>query len=125
MYVIAKATKLPFGNETFDYAIAHTSVMNYIEDEYDFESEYEKYVEDALREAARVLKTGGQFRFTRTLFDEKELRRGGEAIPETGTELYDTWLAERERTFLEEMAKRAGFKELQVMPYTGDHLERV
>lgn len=124
-YVIANATKLPFNNETFDYVFAHTSAMNYIEDRYDFETEYEKYIEDVLREEARVLKSGGEFRFTRTLLDEQELRQGSELVPEEKTEAYDVWLAERERTFLEEIATRAGFKELQVIRYTGDQLKRV
>jgi SAM-dependent methyltransferase len=123
-YVIARATKLPFADETFDYALAHTSVMNYIEEKYDFDTEYEKYLEDALHEAARVLKPGGQFRFTRTLLDEQELREGDEMVPESKTEAYAAWLAEREHKFLEAVAIRSGFKELQVIRYTGEQLER-
>ncbi len=124
-YAVANATKLPFGDETFDYAIAHTSVMNYIEKEYDLDNEYIRYVEDALREASRILKTGGQFRFTRTLLDEQELRENSDdVVPETKSEAYDEWLTEREHRFLEEIAKRAGFKELNVVRYVGEQLER-
>ena len=125
-YVVANATQLPFGDETFDYAIAHTSVMNYIEQKYDFDKGYIKYFEGALREACRVLKADGQFRFTRTFLDEQELRESDDdVVPEKESDAYDEWLTAREYKFLEIIAKQVGFKELQVVAYTGELRERM
>ncbi|MBI5644892.1 class I SAM-dependent methyltransferase [Candidatus Kaiserbacteria bacterium] len=121
-FVVANATKLPFKDESFDYALAHMSVMNYIENGY--EEKYLNYVEDALREACRVLKPDGQFRFTDTLLDEQELQRGSAAAPDKKSDAYKEWRMEREHQALEEMAKRAGFRELKLVQYPDSHPEK-
>jgi len=123
-FVVANATKLPFKNESFDYAVAHLSVMNYIEKGYRAE-EYLRYVEDALRETCRILKSNGRFHFTDTALGDNELRRGeDDMVPEKESDAYDAWRMEREHQILEEVAKRVGFRELKFATYTGSQRAR-
>ncbi len=124
-YAVANATRLPFANGTFDYAIAHTSAMHYIEDRYEYDGGYAIYLEDVLREACRVLKEGGQYRFTPTALEEELRERADEAIPAHKTDAYVQWKIEREYRFLEPMAKRAGFERLELCRFEGEQLERL
>lgn len=104
-FIVANATALPFKDETFDYAVAHMSITNYLEKGYgDEEAENWRYIEDAFREACRVLKPNGQFRFMMPpdwKDDEQKEQR-----------------AEDERRTLENIARRAGFRELKTENYT-------
>lgn len=123
-YAVANATKLPFSDNTFDYAIAHTSAMHYIEENYDSETGYVQYLEDVLREVCRVLKEGGQYRFTPTGLEEELRDHVEEVVPQHKTDEYIKWKIDRESRLLEPIAKRVGFKELQLIRYEGEQLER-
>jgi SAM-dependent methyltransferase len=126
--VVALATKLPFSSETFDCAVAHMSVFNYREDGYK-EEEYLLYAEDSLREACRVLKKGGEFRFLDLSLEASEIQKDDNDIaPEEGTEAFDIWYATRQCEFLTEIATRAGFSNLQAIPYSSlekEHQKKV
>jgi SAM-dependent methyltransferase len=121
--VVANATTLPFNDGSFKYAVAHMSAMNYKEEKYSDE-EYLTYVEDVLKEVARVLEPDGQFRFTDTAISDEDLRHGeNDKIPEKSNE-YTEWRMEREYRVLKEMAERAGFRELRVEKYSDSHPEK-
>lgn len=98
--VIANATRMPFKNETFDYALAHMSVFNYLEKGYN-DNEYLKYYEDALRETYRVLKPDGQIRFTDLAMEDRNV--------------------ENEKRIVEELSKRAGYRDIQAIVYPESH----
>jgi SAM-dependent methyltransferase len=91
-YVAADSGLLPFANDSFDYAFAHMSVTNYGAEDDSLEG-YMRYLESALKEACRVLKSDGEFRFTDTRLE------GSPA---------------EEHRLVEELAKRAGFRELRL-----------
>ena len=123
-FVVANATKLPFKDESFDYALAHMSVMNYMEDDYKDE-DHILYIEDVLRETCRILKPEGQFRFTDTALDDTDLRRGeDDVVPDRGSDTYKEWRMVREHQLLEEMTRRVGFRELQLKRYPESHPEK-
>lgn len=115
-FVIAKATKLPFKDISFDHVVAHQSAMNYLESGYG-DADTIRYYEDVLRETSRVLKQGGQFHFTDTALDAIELQRDPNDIPPEPDLEYQEWRAEREHALLENIAKRAGFRELKLIKY--------
>lgn len=120
-FVIANATTLPFRDASFDYVVAHMSVMQYVETSYR-EKPYLLYMEDVLREIHRTLIPGGQFRFTDTSLDESDLRKDEDVItPEKNTPAHDEWRMEREHETLERIAKRVGFSELKVVKYPESH----
>jgi len=119
-FVIANATELPFGDGTFDYVLAHMSAMNYVEDAYR-DKDYAQYIEAVLREAYRVLRPGGQFRFTETALDDEALRNNAEVRPDRHSVAYGEWRMKREFRFLEEILRRVGFCELRIERYPESH----
>lgn len=109
-FVIAQARALPFNNEVFDYVLAHMSVMQYETNQF-----FPIEVESVLREACRVLRTGGEFRFTDTGMSNEELQHDvNDMIPDETNDEYATWRMEREREFISNASKRAGFRDLQL-----------
>lgn len=120
-FVVANATKLPFRDEAFDYAVAHMSVTNYLEKGYK-EEDYLSYIEDVLREVFRVLRPEGQFRFMDTATDDDDLRKDEtDVIPDRTSDEYSRWRIEREHQMLENMATRIGYRELRVEKYPDSH----
>jgi ubiquinone/menaquinone biosynthesis C-methylase UbiE len=103
-FVVANATKMPFKEGSFDYAVSHMSVTNYLEKGYR-EEDHLLYIEDALREACRVLKPNGEFRFLMP--------------PDWESDAQKERRTENEHRILEEVAKRAGFRELKLEDHLG------
>ena len=87
-YVVAEATQLPFNEGLFDIALSHMSVTNYGPES---AAEYTRFLQEVLRDACRVLKRNGEFRFMDTRVEPSE----------------------REDEIVADLAARAGFREVR------------
>lgn len=124
VFVVARATKMPFPDETFDFAVAHMSVTNYREDGYS-DHESLRYLEDTFRETARILKPDGQFRFMQGSIDEEDVALFHQTSREEAMKGRGKRLSvEQEHQVFEELVKRAGFRELKLDVYPDSHPEK-